>query len=186
VRTSLLLPLLALLASGCAALGQGKDDRRSLASLEQVRAGAQAACGQVSGIGGDPWSADRKRQPEGGVISEKLAPSSAEACARFDAAGREEAGEGAVLAVKLAFAEGDDRWMPAHWHVEVIDHRGMVVQAGMLGEGRSERGSCVLGVCTMEGYASVPLPEPWRMGRYKIRLTHVPTRKRVDLSFDLG
>lgn len=177
------LPLLLVLASGCAT-GRAKELRRPVANLEQVRAGAQAACGEVGSLGGDPWSADRRRKPPDD-LSQKLAPARAEACARFDPAGPQEAGEGSVLAVTLVFAKGDDRFRPEHWHAELIARNGLVVQAGMLGEGKVEDGVCVLGVCAMEGHASVPLPEPWRPGRYKVRLTHVPTRLRVDLSFEL-
>jgi hypothetical protein len=178
------LPFLLVLAAGCATMRREKEERRSVASLELVRAGTQGACGAVSGLGGDPWSADRRREPQN-ALSSKLALASAEACARFDPAGREEAGEGAVLAVTLVFADGDDRFRPEHWHVEVVARNGLVVQAGMLGEGRLEKGSCVLGVCAMEGRAVVALPEPWRQGPYKVRLTHVPTALRVGLSFEL-
>ncbi len=178
------LPLLLVLASGCATSGRSKEQRRPVANLAQVRAGALAACGELGDLGGDPWSADRRRKPPGD-LSAKLAPARAEACARFDPAAPPGPGEGSVLAVTLVFAKGDDRFRPEHWHAELIARNGLVVQAGMLGEGTVEDGVCVLGVCAMEGHVSVPLPEPWRPGRYKVRLTHVPTRLRVDLSFEL-
>jgi len=32
----------------------------------------------------------------------------------------------------------------------------------------------------------VALSEPWRADRYRVRLTHVPTRKRVELVITLN
>jgi hypothetical protein len=185
VRTaSLALLVVALgLVPGCASLSGGKEDRQVAAVLELVRAGSQAACGAITRIGGDAWTVAGKA--EASALEDSIAPSSVEACARFDPALRAEASQGSVLQVKLVFGVTDERYRPEHWHVEVVAQNGLVVLAGLLGTGRTESGDCVMGVCTTEGSASVLLPEPWQVGRYKIRLVHVPTQARVDLGFEL-
>ena len=181
MRTS--LPVLLVLASGCASLG-AKDSRRAVASMEELRSGAVAACGSINRIGGDPWKAGRKEQPKAS-LTERIAPSGVEACARFDPALRAEASQGSVLQVRLTFELEDERYLPEHWHVELVEQNGLVEYAGGLGAGRTEAGECVMGICTTEGYATVLLPETWRPGRYKVRLVHVPTQTRADLGFEL-
>ena len=178
------LALLLLLASGCASAGAVKEDRLAVASLEQVRAGRQAACGSVSRIGGDPWVVGQKEEAKGSLI-DRIVPSGVDACARFDPALREGKSEGSVLSVKLVFELKDERYLPEYWHVELVAQSGLVVYAGGLGMGRSEDGECMLGICTTEGSAMVLLPEPWRPGRYKVRLVHVPTQTRADVTFEL-
>jgi len=182
VRTS--LAVLLLVASGCALAGGAKEDRRAAARLEQVRSGAQTACGSLSRIGGDPWVVGQKQQEKGSVI-DSIVPSAVEACARFEPALREGKSLGSVLSVRLEFGITDQRYLPEHWHVELVTQTGLVVYAGELGTGRAEEGACVMGVCTAEGSATVLLAEPWRPGRYKVRLVHVPTETRADLSFEL-
>jgi len=181
VRTS--LPVLMLLASGCASLGT-KESRRAVADLEEVRSGAVAACGSLSRVGGDPWKAGRKEQPKASFTA-SIAPSSVEACARFEPALRAEASQGSVLQVRLVFELEDERYLPENWHVELVAQDGVVVYAGGLGAGRTEPGDCVLGICAGEGSATVLLPEPWRPGRFRVHLVHVPTGTRAELGFEL-
>jgi hypothetical protein len=181
VRTR--LALLVLLVSGCATARGPKVDERGQARLEAVRAGTQAACGTISRVGGAPWSAG-KDQPRS-QITDVFAMTSVGACARFDPALGAGPGEGAVLAVKLVFGEKDDRYMPEHWHAEVVAQGGLVEYAGMLGTGLVEPATCIMGICAVEGTATVMLPEPWRPGSYKVHLVHVPTQARIDLALEL-
>ncbi len=174
-------PLLLLLA-GCSVFRKPAPDAEPVASLDRLRSDPRGACAAVANPGTEPWS-PRKREARI-TVGDKLLSSSVRACARV-VPGAAGAGAGAVLEVALIFPRQDEHWRPEYWHVEVIRHDGLVVQAANLDAGRTEDGSCVLDVCNEEGYSTVPIPEPWRADRYRIRLTHVPTRKHVELAITL-
>ena len=164
-----------LLLCGCAA---SQKDLRS--TLARTRTDPAGACFTTSNVDGDPWLAAKKREQPGLVT--KLLSRTVVACARAQPAEEDAPG---LLDVTLIFAKQEDRWRTEYWHAEVVRSNGLVIQAGDLGPGRSEDGSCVLGECNMEGHATLTLTEPWQAGRYIVRLTHVPTRLRVNIPITL-
>jgi hypothetical protein len=159
------------------------EDPRPVGSLERLKTNPKGVCATVVNLSGESWSAQKRETKT--TVGDKLMSSTVQACARVRP-GAEGAGEGAVVEVALVFPQQDERWRPEYWHVEVIRQNGLVVQAANLDSGRVEDGVCVLDVCNKEGYASVVLPEPWQADQYRIRLTHVPTRKRVELFITLN
>ncbi len=181
MRRWLWLPL--LLVPGCAAFQSPKEDPKPLASLERVRTDPKGVCASIADLSGEAWSA-KQREPTM-TVGDKLLSSTVQACLRaLPPAGGEE--ERAAVDVTLVFPQLDERWRPDYWHIEVIGEGGLVVHAGSLSASKIEDGVCVLDVCNKEGHATVHIPEPWRAERYRIRLTHVPTRKRVELVVTLS
>lgn len=152
-------------------------------TLEQLRADPKGICATVlDERGSKPWSRGKAEQPFS--VGDSLLRSVIQACARLrpGAPGEDQA---PALDVLFSFPTFDDRWRPEYWHVEVVRKNGLVVKAGNFDQGTEEPGVCLLDVCEIEGRASMPLPEPWAADDYRIRLTHVPTRQRVDLAISL-
>lgn len=175
--------LLLLLVSGCVAFQKPTEDPRPVGSLERLKIDPKGICASVVNLSTEPWNV-AKQDPKT-TVGDKLLSSTVQACAHARPAA-EGGEEGAALEVALVFPQQDEHWRPEYWHIEVIRQDGLVVQAGSLDAGRIEDGVCVLDVCNKEGYATVALAEPWKAGRYRIRLTHVPTRKRVELAITLN
>ncbi len=175
-------PLL-LLACGCAVFQKPAEDPRPVASLDRLKSDPNGVCASMLNLSAEPWSV-KQREPTISV-GDKMLSSNIQACARVkpEADGP---GEGAVVEVAFTFPQLDEHWRPEYWHVEVVRQNGLVVLATNLDAGRIVDGVCVLDVCNKEGYATVALPEPWQADRYRIRLTHVPTRKRVELAITLN
>jgi hypothetical protein len=175
--------LLLLLVPGCAVFQKPAHDPKPVASLERVKSDPKGVCAAVVNPSTEPWSLEKREAKP--TLGDKLLSSTLQACARVQA-GDGGAGEGAVVDIELVFPQQDDHWRPEYWHVEVIRQNGVVVLAANLDGGRVEDGVCVLDVCNKEGHATVAIPEPWQADRYRIRLTHVPTRKHVELAITLN
>lgn len=181
MRTSAWLVLLLLPA--CSAFQKPVENRRPIATLERLKSDPKGACATMVNLSSEPWTP--KQQERKLTLGDKLLSSSVEACARIQP-GAGGAGEGAVVDVALIYPQQDEHWRPEYWHVEVVRSNGLVVHAANLDAGKVEDGVCVLDVCNKEGHASLALPEPWQADSYKIRLTHVPTRQRVDVVITLN
>jgi len=168
--------VLAALLIFCGCATSQKDPRPSLARTRTDPAGV---CVTVTGLSGAPWVADQQWDAPG--VESKVVRPAVAACARTQQAERAPG----LLDVTLIFAKEEDRWRPEYWHAEVVRSNGLVIQAGDLGRGRVVAGACYLGLCTMEGHATLTLAEPWQAGRYRVRLTHVPTRLEVNIPITL-
>lgn len=175
--------LLLLAAAGCSAFQRPVEDPRPIATLERLKTDPKGVCASLVNLASEPWTV--KKGEAKFTVGDKLLSSTVQACARVQP-GAEGPGEGAVVEVKLVFPQQDEHWRPEYWHVEVIRENGLVIQAGNLDAGRIEDGICVLDVCNKEGYSTVALSEPWQADRYRVRLTHVPTRKRVEVVITLN
>lgn len=176
------LLLLLVLASGCGWAMSPKPDPLKAGTLEQVRSDAKGVCASfMDDRTTKPWIRKGERRPS---VGDSLLRSTVKACARVRP-GEQGAQGTPVLDVTFTYPTFDDRWRPEYWHVEVVRRNGLVVKAGSFEHGIEEEGVCLLDVCDMEGLASMELPEPWDADEYRIRLTHVPTRQRVDLSLSL-
>jgi len=173
-----LLALLIVTALGCAGVQHERSPQQAAASLEQARTGKRGVCAGIGNIPGDPWSADPRAEPKPKLGSEMVG-ATVEACARTGSDGR------ALLDVMLSFPIYDERWKGENWHVEVIRKDGLVIHAGGLPEGRLASGGCLLDTCLQEDHVTLQLDEPWRADAYRIRLRHVPTRTRADLTIAL-
>ncbi len=176
------LPWVLLLLPGCSALQKPAAEPQPVASLARLRSDPRGVCAAAVNPSMEPW-APGDREPKT-TVGDKLLSRIVQACARVvPGAG---GSEGASLEVGFIFPQQDEHWRPEHWHVEVIRRDGLVVQAATLDAGRIEDGACVLDVCNKEGYATVAIPGGWQADRYRIRLTHVPTRKHVELAITLN
>jgi hypothetical protein len=180
-RTALAIAALAL-SLACAGLRGAGKDRAGDETLERARTDREGVCAILHDPATEPWSAEGKDVTW--TVGGKLLPSTVTGCARVLPAG-EGGEEGAALDLTLAYPREDDHWRPEHWHVEVIRSSGLVVWAGGLDGAWTEPGICLLNVCNVEGHATVRLSEPWARDRYRIRLIHVPTRGRVEISLQL-
>ncbi len=177
--------LLLLCLAACAGFSKPSENAKPAGSLERVKTDPKGVCAAIVNPTTEPWST---KPPEGGLklnVGNKLIASNVQVCARVqrDASGP---GEGSVLAVELSVPREDEHWRPEYWHVEVIRPKGLVVLAGNLDAGRTEDGVCVLDTCAQEAFSSLAMPEPWQVGTYRIRLIHVPTRKRVEVAITLN
>jgi len=170
------LLVLLLIACGCAA--SRKETRPTLARTRSDPAGV---CFSTTDLGGNPWHADKRGEDPG--LAAKLLSRTVQVCARAEPSEDQQAP--GLLDITLIFAKLDDRWRPQYWHAEVIRSNGLVIEAGDLGPGRIEDGSCFVDECRKEGHATLTLSEPWETGHYRVRLTHVPTRLKVDIPFSL-
>ena len=166
-----------LLASGCV-FGVGRKPVPE-GDLGQARADAEGVCAAVDEESRGGWF----EQSPAEDLASQVMKNQVRACARLRPGA--EGAEDSVLASRFVFAEGDERWRPEHWHVDVTRANGLVIYAGTLEQGEAERGDCVLGVCYMWGKSELRLPEPWLPGVYRIRYAHVPTGKRIDLTITL-
>ncbi len=176
-------PSVLLLLCGCSAVQKPAAGPDAVSSLARLGSDPSGVCAGAVNPSLDPWAPGEREATT--TVGDKLLSRLVQACARLvPAAG--DGGEAAVLEVGLVFPQQDEHWRPEHWHVEVVRQDGLVVQAASLGAGRIEDGVCVLDVCNKEGYATVPVPEGWHAYRYRIRLTHVPTRKHVELAITLN
>jgi hypothetical protein len=175
--------LLLVLLPACAGFQKRADNRHAFATLEHLKSDPKGACGAVVNMSAEAWSA-KATEPKPS-LGDKMIASSVEACVRILPSGSGP-GEGAVVDLAFVFPQQDEHWKPQYWHVEVVRSNGVVVQAATLDEGKIEDGICVLDVCNKEGYATLVVNEPWQVDSYKIRLTHVPTRKHVDVVVTLN
>ena len=175
-------PLLLATASACSTFRAPPSSPRAvstLALLDEPKGVCAISVGDGSTEG---WS--RTTGKASASLGQGPLPRWVQACARSRRGSQAES-SGGILELEFVFESEDDRWRPEYWHLEVIRQSGLVIYAGTLDPGTSEEGVCLVPVCNMRARTTVELAAPWGVDEYRLRLRHVPTGQRIELSITL-